>query len=119
VLRDPEVQRAKSLEYRKKVEAADPPRVPDLPADGIAKRLASEQQEKARQRKPERSWLPSNETAQFTASIGALASVVADVVNFMPAKVDAIAASALAAVVTGVAWGNKRWKDKHGDRSEG
>ena len=46
------------------------------------------------------------------------ATTVADVLNIMPAKLDAVAASLLGAVVAGVAWGNKRWKDKHADRPE-
>jgi hypothetical protein len=62
--------------------------------------------------------LPSNETAQFAVSLGVVATTVADVLNIMPAKLDAVAASLLGSAVAGVAWGNKRWKDKHADRPE-
>jgi hypothetical protein len=31
----------------------------------------------------------------------------------MPARLDAVAASLLGAVVAGAAWGNKRWRDEH------
>ena len=62
--------------------------------------------------------LPSNETAQFAVSLGVVATTVADALNIVPAKLDAVTASMLGAVGARVAWGNKRWKDKHADRPE-
>jgi len=146
VLRDPAVRIAKALEYRKIVEAAEAKHAaeqlkpkearPDQAPREIRERSTEDRETKAalaevddrstglpaqaaKKRKPERSWLPSNETTQFAVSIGALGSTVSDALNIMPGKWDAAVASALAAVVTGVAWGNKRWKDRHGDRSQG
>jgi hypothetical protein len=94
------------------------PETRDKPASAIGKRAIPEHREAHRQPRPERSRLPSNEAAQFVVSIGALASSVADAFGMIPARVDGIAAGTLAAVVAGVAWGNKRWKDRHGDRSK-
>jgi hypothetical protein len=62
--------------------------------------------------------LPSNEIAQFAFSLGVVTTTVADVLDIMPVKLDAVAASLLGAVVGSVAWANKRWKDKHADRPE-
>jgi len=125
-IRDAETRIREALEYRKRVEAVyagevperQPVEGPDQPASGIARRSIPEQKEEARRAKPERSWLPSNETTQFAVGIGVAASSVADFLNIMPGKLDAVAASLLGAAVAGVAWGNKRWKDKHADRPE-
>jgi hypothetical protein len=87
-------------------------------AQGITGRREPAELQEKKQARPERSRLPSNETTQFVVSIGSLVSVIADTCNLVPGKVDAIAAGALAAVVSGVAWGNKRWKDKYGDQSK-
>jgi hypothetical protein len=146
VLRDPAVRSAKHLEYRKIVEAAEAKYAAEQlkPKEAKPEHVSPETRERsiedretkaalaevderstglpaqaAKKRKPERSWLPSNETTQFAVSISALGSTVSDALNIMPGKWDAVVASALAAVVTGVAWGNKRWKDRHGDRSQG
>ncbi|MGH3248660.1 MAG: hypothetical protein ACRDOI_20995 [Trebonia sp.] len=146
VLHDPEVRKAEFFKYHKIVEAAQAKYAAEQvkPREAQAERERPKIQERASEdretkaalaevddrsaglpaqaakgRKPERSWLPSNETTQFAVSIGALGTTVSDALNIMPGKWDAVAASALAAVVTGVAWGNKRWKDRHGDRSQG
>ena len=134
VLRDPEVRKAESLKYQKKVEAADaryaaeqlkhheskpehaPPEATGMPASKIAERTEPPGNQARKQRRPERPRFPSNEITQFAAGIGVMLSSVADAFNVMPGKWDAVAASLLGAVVTGVAWGNKRWKDRHGDR---
>jgi hypothetical protein len=42
----------------------------------------------------------------------------ADALNVLPGKWDAVAASFLGAAVASVAWGNRRWKDRHGSRPE-
>jgi hypothetical protein len=141
VLTDPEVRKAKNLQYRQQVEAGEaeyaakhaklqeakpqeakaerkPLESKDRAADRIASRDLPEHKEVARKRKPERSWLPSNETSQVVASVDALFSVVNASYHIIPGRVDGIAAAALGVVVAGVAWANKRWKDKHGDRPE-
>lgn len=136
MLLDPEARKAEHLRYRKTVEAYEPkhaaghlkpqeakpqlgpPEVRDKPASAIAKRAIPENREALRQPRPERSRLPSNEVTQFAVSVGALASNVADALGMIPARADGLAVGTLAAVVAGVAWGNKRWKDKHGDRPE-
>jgi hypothetical protein len=90
----------------------------DKPAERIASRDLSEGKEEARRQKPERSWLPSNETSQVVVALDGLFTTVNASCHILPGKVDGIAAAALGVVVAGVAWANKRWKDKYGDRPE-
>lgn len=139
ILRDPEVQRAKQLEYDKKVREAyaryaaeqlkvheakpeqpehAPPENTDRPADKIAERRDRLESQEEERRRPERSRLPANETAQWALGIGVALSSLSDALNVLPAKWDAVAIGFLGAAVSGVAWGNKRWKDKHGNRPE-
>ena len=97
-----------------------PPETRDKPTNRIADRDLPESKEVARKRKPERSWLPSNEVSQVAVSLDALFTTINASYNIIPGKVDGIFAAALGVVVAGVAWANKRWKDKHhGDRPEG
>jgi hypothetical protein len=125
-IRDAETRISEALEYRKRVDAVyagqaperTPVEGPEQPASGIAKRRDSPGSQKEEQGYREHRRLPSNETAQFAASLGVVATTISDVLNIMPAKLDAVAASLLGAVIAGVAWGNKRWKDKHADRPE-
>lgn len=133
VLRDPEVRIAKRLEYQKLVEAryapeqlkpepAKPENAPaetrDEPAGKIGERRESLADQANKRKTPERPRLPSNETAQLFVGVSIAASSVADAVNVLPGRWDAVATSALGAVAAGIAWGNKRWKDKHGHRPE-
>ena len=129
VLRDPADRIAKHLEYQKIVEAAYAPRhskpegatpehTPPEPRDTLVSKVAGrwnrpETQEQT-QRKPERSRLPSNEATQVAAGASIFVSSVIDAAGLLPGRWDAVAASFLGAVVAGVAWGNKRWKDRHG-----
>jgi hypothetical protein len=53
------------------------------------------------------------------ASIDVLFTAVNASYHVVPGKIDGIAAAALGVVVAGVAWANKRWKEKHADRPEG
>jgi len=78
----------------------------------------SSDSQKEEQGRREHRRLSSNEPAQATASLGVVTTTVADALNIMPAKLDAVAASLLGTVVVGVTWGNKPWKDKHADRPE-
>jgi hypothetical protein len=129
---------AYTLEYRQRVDAvyaaydakharpreahvADhvPAASADKPASRIADRELPEHKEAAWKRKPERSWLPSTEASQVAVSVDALFSVINASYHVIPGKIEGIAAAALGVVVAGVAWANKRWKDKHGDRPEG
>jgi hypothetical protein len=96
-----------------------PPESRDKPSSRIASRDLPEHKEAAWKGKKERSWLPSNETSQVVVSADALFTAINASYHIVPGKVDGIAAAALGLVVAGVAWANKRWKDKHGDRPEG
>jgi hypothetical protein len=135
---DPEARKAEFFRYQKVVQeyeakhAAEqlkpkeaqpehaPPETRDKPASRIASRDLPEHKEAASKRKQERSWLPSNETSQVAVSLDALFTAVNASYHIVPGKVDGIAAAAVGVVVAGVAWANKRWKDKHhGDRPEG
>jgi hypothetical protein len=71
-----------------------------------------------RSRRPPSSWLPSNDATQVAVSLDALFTIVNASYHVVPGKIDGIAA-ALGVVVAGVAWANKRWKEKHADRPEG
>jgi hypothetical protein len=135
-IRDSETRIREALEYRERVDAVyaaykagqleshetRAERVvaesAEKPASRIDSRAISEHKEEARRQKPERSWLPSNETTQVAVSVSTLFSIISNVYHIMPDKPDAIAAGALGVVLSGVAWANKRWKDKHGDRPE-
>ena len=120
---DTETRIREALEYRHRVEAVCAGKVPELmpaerpdqPASGIAKRRESAEHQRKNQEQPERSRLPSNETTVFAVSLG---MAIADTANILPSHLDKVAASILTAVVAGVAWGNKRWRDKNADRPE-
>jgi len=136
VLRDPEVRKAEFFKYQKAVQEYEakhaagqlkpqeakpehvPPETRDKPASKIAERTKPPERQEQKQRKPERSRLPGNDTTQMVAGIGIALSSVADALNVLPGKWDAVAASFLGAAVASVAWGNRRWKDKHGNRPE-
>jgi hypothetical protein len=96
-----------------------PAETQDKPAAGIAKRRETAEQQEQKQARPERSWLPRADVVQAVSNIGMFATSIAVALNDIPGKWDAVAASAVAAVVANVAWANRRWKEKHGDRSEG
>lgn len=138
VLSGPEERKAEFFKYQKIVQGYEakhaagrlgpqeakpetaPPETRDKAASRIASRDLPESKEVARKQKPERSWLPSNEIGQVAVSLDALFTTVNASYHVIPGKVDGIFAAALGAVVAGVAWANKRWKDKHhGDRPEG
>ena len=72
----------------------------------------------AKKEKPERSWLPRADMVKAISDIGMLATAIAVALGDASAKWDAVAAGAVAAVVSNVAWANRRWKEKHGDRPE-
>jgi hypothetical protein len=124
----PAARVAEHLEYRKLVEAQvkyaaehqslDRPETRDMPASKIGRRRTPPENQEQKQRKPERSWLPSDATMHVAAGAGVFVSSVADAVNVLPGRWDAVVASFLGAVVAGVAWGNKRWKDRNGNRPE-
>jgi hypothetical protein len=136
VLRDPAARVARHLEYRSLVAEAEaaytarhrrpgearaehaPAEARDGVADKIGKRWEPLEDQKQKRKTPERSRLPSNETAQLAAGVSIAVSSVADAVNVLPGRWDAVAVSVLGAVAAGIAWGNKRWKDKHGHRPE-
>jgi hypothetical protein len=95
-----------------------PPEARDKPTSRLAEKWDSPESQREERRRPERSRLPANEATQMVAGIGVAISSVADALNVLPGRWDAVAASFLGALVAGVAWGNKRWKDKHGNRPE-
>lgn len=72
----------------------------------------------AKKAKPEHSRLPSNKTTSLVVGIGMTLSAGADFLNVMPGKSEELVTAFLGTVIAGVAWGNQRWKEKHGDRSE-
>jgi hypothetical protein len=94
------------------------PRARDKPVPEIGDRRKPADWQREERRRPERARLPANETTQMAAGIGIAISSVSDALNVLPGRWDAVAASCLGALVAGVAWGNKRWKDRHGNRPE-
>ena len=137
ILSDPEARKAEHLKYRKTVEAYEPkhaagqlkpqeanpehapPETRDKPTSRIAKRREPTEQQELKQARPQRSWVPRADMVQAISNIGMVATSIAVALNDVPAKWEAVAASGVAAVVANVAWANRRWKEKHGDRSEG
>lgn len=136
ILRDREVRIAKHLEYQRIVkaaqvrdaagqltpEAAKPEQAPLEARDSLRGKIAERrepiEEQKQKLLKPERSRLPSNETAQLIAGLGIAVSSVADAANVLPGRWEAVAGSVVGAAVASIAWANKRWKDKHGNRPE-
>ena len=90
----------------------------DKHASKIAEQGEPLASQREKQRRPERSRLPANDTTQMVAGIGIALSSVADALNVLPGRWDAVAASFLGAAVASAAWGNRRWKDRHGSRPE-
>jgi len=146
VLRDPEVRKAEFFKYQKTVQEYEakhaagqlkpqeakpenaPPETRERPSTDretkaalaeVDERTARLPDQAAKKRKPERSWLPRADLVKAISDVGMLATAVAVALGDAPAKWDAVAASAVTAVVSNVAWANRRWKEKHGDRSEG
>jgi hypothetical protein len=95
-----------------------PPEARDQPARAIRKRRDSPGGQRQEQTHREHSRLPSNEATAFAVSVSSLLSLVAETANVIPVRAEGIVGGSLAAVLAGVAWGNRRWKDKHGDRSK-
>jgi hypothetical protein len=146
VLWDPEVRKAEFFKYQKRVleyeakHAAGqlkpqeekpehtPPEIRECPsADRETKAALAEVDERtarlpdqaAKKRKPERSWLPRADMVKAISDIGMLVTATAAALGDVPAKWDVVAASGVAVVVSNIAWANRRWKEKHGDRPEG
>jgi len=136
MLLDPVARRAEHLRYRQSVEAyeakhaagqlkpqeAKPEHVPhetrDKPTSEIAERRKPLERQREERRMPERSRLPAADTVQMVTGNGLAMAAVAVAFNVLPDTWDKVAASIFAAVVGNVAWGNRRWKDKHGNRPE-
>lgn len=73
----------------------------------------------AKKRKPEHPWLPRADLAKAISDVGTFATAVTAALGGVPAKWDVVAVSGATAVVSNIALANRRWKEKHGDRSEG
>jgi hypothetical protein len=50
--------------------------------------------------------------------VGTFATAVAVALGDASARWEAVAAAGGAAVVSNIIWGNRRWRDRHGDRPE-
>ena len=137
VLWDPELRKAEFAKYQKTVQEYEAKHAArqlkpqeekpehasletrDEPTSRIAKRREPAEYQELKQVRPQRSWVPRADVVQAISNIGMLATSIAVALNDVPGKWDAVAASGVAAVVANVAWANRRWKEKHGDRSEG
>jgi len=134
MLLDPELRKAEHLRHRKTVEAYEakhaagqrkpqeanpehtPPETRDKPTSKLADKWDPQESQREERRRPERSWLPRADMVKAVSDIGMLATAFAVALGDASAKWDAVAASAVTAVVSNVAWANRRWKEKHGDR---
>jgi hypothetical protein len=85
----------------------------------VDERTARLPDQATKKQKLERPWLPRADMVKTISDIGILATTFAVALGGASAKWDAVAAGAVTAVVSNVAWANRRWKEKHGDRSEG
>jgi hypothetical protein len=113
---------ARVPEQRKPQEAKPehaPPESRDKPASKIAERRDPPESQREERRKPERSWLPLADAVKAISDIGTLATAFAVALGGASAKWDAVVVAGATAVVSNVAWANRRRKEKHGDRSEG
>jgi hypothetical protein len=95
-----------------------PPETRDNPTSKIDERTKALEGQREDRRTPERSRLPKNDTAQMVAGYGIALASVADAVNILPGRWDAVLTGFLGAAVATVAWANRRWKEKHGHRPE-
>ena len=95
-----------------------PPETRDKPTSKIDERTKALEGQREDRRTPERSRLPKNDTAAMVAGYGIAFASVADAVNILPGKWDAVLAGFVGAAVATVAWANRRWKEKHGHRPE-
>jgi hypothetical protein len=95
-----------------------PPESRDKPASKIDERTKALESQREDRRTPERPRLPKNDTAQMVAGYSIAFASVADAVNILPGRWDAVLAGFLGAAVATVAWANRRWKEKHGHRPE-
>jgi hypothetical protein len=136
MLMDPALRIAEALRYRKTVEEYEakhgvggakphergpertPPETRDKAASKIDERTKELEGQREDRRTPERSRLPRNDTTQMVAGYGIAIVAVADAVNIMPGKWDAVLTGFVGAAVATVAWANRRWKEKHGHRPE-
>jgi hypothetical protein len=134
VLRDPEARKAESLKYQKKVEAADaryaaeqlkhqkvklehaPPETRDKLGSKIAARRDPLESQREERQRPERSRLPTSGIVQVGLGVDTILSAVVILTHAIPGGWGATTKGFLGTGVAGVAWGNKRWKDKHGNR---
>jgi hypothetical protein len=85
----------------------------------VDERTARLPDQAAKKQKPQRSWLPRADMVKAISDVGMLVTTIAVALGDASAKWDAVAAGAVTAVVSNIAWANRRWKEKHGDRSEG
>jgi hypothetical protein len=90
----------------------------DKPVSRIDERTKPLDDQHADRRIPERSRLPKNDTAQMLGGYGIAIASVADAVNILPGRWDAVVAGFIGAAVATVAWANRRWKEQHGHRPE-
>jgi hypothetical protein len=84
----------------------------------VDERTARLPDQAAKKRKPERPWLPRADMVKAISDVGLLVTTISVALGDASAKWDAVAAGAVTAVVSNVAWANRRWKEKHGDRPE-
>jgi len=136
MLLDPEARTAEHLRHRKAVEAYEarhatghpgpqeakqeqvPPESRDTLTSRLAKKWDSPESQQEERRRPERSWLPRADMVKAVSDSGILVTTIAVALGVASARWDAVAVGAATAVVSNVAWANRRWKEKHGHRPE-
>jgi hypothetical protein len=123
---DPEARKAEHLRYQKVVQEYEakhaagqlkpqeakpehaPPETRDKPTRKLTEKWDPPESQREERRRPERSWLPRADIVKAISDIGMLATTVAVALGDAPAKWDAVAACAVTAVVSNVAWANRR-----------
>lgn len=95
-----------------------PPEPRDKPAGKIADRGKPSGRQREEGRTPERPRLPKTDTVDMLARNGLAVASVAVAFNLLPDSWEKVAASVAAAVIGNVAWANRRWKERHGNRPE-
>ena len=85
----------------------------------VDERTARLPDQAAKKQKPERSWLPRADTFKMLGGNSlAIASIVV-ATDLIPDAWEKVGVSVVAAIAGNVTWANRRWKEKHGNRSEG
>lgn len=85
----------------------------------VDQRTARLPEQSAKKQRPERSWLPRADTFKMLGGNSLALATIAVAAHLIPDTWERVGVTVVAAIAGNVTWANKRWKEKHGNRSEG